>query len=120
MPTEPIDPSRFAFSLRTLFVLVTIIGTVLGWLAIQLQWIRDRREAQRWLIDTHARQLARDSGGKMPPLKGDYVSRAEKAPWMLRMLWEGGVERIEVDPVGSTLMPAIASPNFNYSFPKPR
>ena len=98
MPTAPINRSRFTFSLRTLLVLVTIIGSFLGYLAIQLQWIRDRSEAKRWLIDTRARQLARDSGIIMPPRKGTYLSRSEKAPWILRILGEGGVERLEVEP----------------------
>lgn len=30
------------FSLRTLFVLVTIVGVAAGWMACQLNWIRER------------------------------------------------------------------------------
>ena len=33
------------FSLRTLFVLVTIIALPLGWVDYQLKWIRQRHEA---------------------------------------------------------------------------
>jgi hypothetical protein len=33
---------RFYFSLRTLFVLMTILGLFLGWVGAQLKWIHDR------------------------------------------------------------------------------
>jgi hypothetical protein len=33
---------RFAFSLRALFVVVTVAGICLGWLAYELNWIRQR------------------------------------------------------------------------------
>lgn len=33
----------FAFSLRTLFVVVTVVGIGLGWVVYQLNWIRQRR-----------------------------------------------------------------------------
>jgi hypothetical protein len=32
------------FSLRTLFVLVTLFGCAMGWIAYSLNWIRQRRE----------------------------------------------------------------------------
>ena len=34
----------FRFSLRTLFVVVTVFAVPLGWVAYQLNWIRQRRE----------------------------------------------------------------------------
>ena len=34
----------FTFSLRTLFVVVTLCGLVLGWMVWNLHWIRQRRE----------------------------------------------------------------------------
>ena len=34
----------FRFSLRTLFVLVTIVGVAAGWVAYQLNWIRERHK----------------------------------------------------------------------------
>jgi hypothetical protein len=42
-------PTRrwFRFSLRTLFVLMTIVGFLAGWVAYQLNWIRQREEFQR-------------------------------------------------------------------------
>jgi hypothetical protein len=39
----------FSFSLRTLFVLVTIIGVGAAWVTYQLDWIRDRHKfLQNW------------------------------------------------------------------------
>lgn len=35
----------FRFSLRTMLVLVVPIAIVMGWVGVQLKWIRDRREA---------------------------------------------------------------------------
>ena len=44
------SPMRFRprFSLRTLFVLVTIIALPLGWVAYQLNWIRQRHALNDW------------------------------------------------------------------------
>ena len=36
---------RFQFSLRTFLVLLTFLGVALGWLGVQVKWIRDRHEA---------------------------------------------------------------------------
>ena len=38
---------RFRFSLRTMFVVVTVVGLTAGWLAQQQKWIRDREQAIR-------------------------------------------------------------------------
>lgn len=90
--------AAFRFNLRTLFLVVTILGSVLGWLSVQLKWIHDRDEALRWLIDVRARQVAAEAGAPVPPKKGDYVRHAGiEAPWSLRILRELGVERLEVD-----------------------
>lgn len=53
--TTPATPRRrwFSFSLRTLFVLVTVLGVFLTWLGVQLKWIQDRKEALKWLADGH-------------------------------------------------------------------
>jgi hypothetical protein len=96
--TTAVPPRRrFYFSLRTLFVMVTILGVVLGWLGVQLKWMHDRSEALRWIADFRARQLAAESGSVLPPMKGEWVSHASvKAPWSLEILGETGVERLEV------------------------
>ncbi len=35
---------RLRFSLRTLFVVVTVAACIVGWTAYQLNWIRQRHE----------------------------------------------------------------------------
>jgi hypothetical protein len=46
---NPVDRRCFAFSLRTMFIGLTLIATVLGWLMWQRQIVRDRREMRDWL-----------------------------------------------------------------------
>ena len=41
---SPLRRRLFRFSLKTLFVLVTVLGVFLGWLAVQVKWIRDRHQ----------------------------------------------------------------------------
>jgi hypothetical protein len=89
---------RFHFCLRALFVVMTILGVLLGWLGVQLKWIHDRHEALRWIADYRARQLAAESGSMLPLVRGEYVSNSgSKAPWSLRIFGEKGVERFEVE-----------------------
>ena len=40
--------SHFRFTLRTFFVLLTLAACALGWLGVQVQWIKDRHEAREW------------------------------------------------------------------------
>ena len=70
----------FRFSLRTFFVLVTLLGV---WLGVQFKWIHDRREALRWLID-------------LPPVRANIFLTGQKAPWSIRILGANGVGRIEM------------------------
>ena len=75
--TDAIQPAAnrrrwFRFSMRTLFVLVTIIGVVAGWVAYQLSWIRQRRA----FTYTH-----RTFAGYAP---------RPNAPWPLRLFGEEG------------------------------
>jgi hypothetical protein len=51
-------------SLRGLFVLVTLLGVVLGWIAVQLKWVKDRREAIEWIKLQDEYELIGDSGGE--------------------------------------------------------
>ena len=77
--------------------MVTVLGVFLGWLGVQLKWMRDRREALEWMLPYHARQLAAESGSLLPPMKGEYASHLDtRAPWSLRTFGERGVVRIEV------------------------
>ena len=59
----------FRFSLRTLFVLVTIIGVGAGWVAHQLNWIRQRHE----FLNRHPQV---------------YFEADRKCPWPLKLFGE--------------------------------
>src|SRR6185295_13425527 len=50
---SPTAPRRrwFRFSLRTLFLVVAILGVFHGWLGVQLKWMYDRHEALQWALD---------------------------------------------------------------------
>ena len=59
------------FSLRTLFLLITLIGIPLGWVTSQLNWIRQRHD-----FILHA---------------GDYsnpIHAPDSFPWVLRLFRE--------------------------------
>ena len=91
-------PLLVRFSLRTLFLVVTVLGALLGWIGVQLKWLHNWREALRWVVDPHARQQAMKIRGVVPPRNGHYISNtAAKAPWPLELLGELGVERLEVE-----------------------
>jgi hypothetical protein len=79
--TSHIPPRRrwFRYSLRTLFVLVTVFGI---WLGVQVKWIRDRHEALNWLRESE--------------LTYDYGSAP--APWSIRVLGESGIQMIGSRP----------------------
>ncbi len=72
---------RWSYSLRTLLVVVTVVAAPLGWVAYQLNWIRQR----------HA---ALGSGGEIndDPL-GCAITQGT-APWSLRIFGEPGYEAI--------------------------
>jgi hypothetical protein len=65
----------FRFSLRTLFVVVTVLAIGLSWVAYQLNWIRERHKA-----------LGVD--GSDPMAWVEIPSR--RAPWSLRIFGEFG------------------------------
>jgi hypothetical protein len=71
----------FRFSLRTLFVVVTISGIALGWVAYQLNWIRQRRELVH-RTDIEALMWA----------DGDYPT----APGLMWLFGEQGYDIIEI------------------------
>ena len=77
MKIDTAAPRRrwYSFSLRTLFVLVTVLGVFLGWLAVQVKWIRDRHEVMSRPGDR---------------LHG-YLGQT-KAPWSIRIFGEQGHE----------------------------
>lgn len=74
----PDKPRRwFRFSLRTMFVLMALVGAALGWVGVQLKWIRDRNEARAWM-DAH------DVGGL------DLYGWPREAPWSIQIFGEHG------------------------------
>jgi hypothetical protein len=69
-------PERWPqFSLRTFFVLVTILSLFFGWLGAQVKWIRDRNDARKWIAD-HGVQADIQVEATLP------------LPWSLRILGE--------------------------------
>jgi len=76
MPSPAPDRRRFRFSLRTLFVLVTVLGSSLGWLGMQLRWIRERHDGSRWSTRNIARPV--------------LLLQDADAPWSLRLFGESG------------------------------
>ena len=92
MPT----PRRwFRFSLRTLFVLLTVFGV---WLGVQVKWIRDRHAALAWIATSGYSWVvpygfsAEDFVAKPAPDDPCYT----RAPWSIRMLHESGIARIRI------------------------
>jgi hypothetical protein len=73
----------FRFSLRTLFVVVTLLCV---WLGYQVNWIRQRRA----FLASHDYFASGCDGNRksLPPLQ------CSRAPWSLRLLGENGVEEI--------------------------
>ena len=81
-----IAPRRrwFSYSLRTGFVLLTLLGMALGWVAVNLKWIRDRRAAAQWYY-------SKGCG----PVHWELPDKSE-APFSLRMFGECGWRYIYV------------------------
>jgi hypothetical protein len=75
----------FSFSLRTLFVLVTIFGV---WLGLQVKWMQDRHAALDWV---KAQEVV---WHEIPVSQGAILGR--DAPWQLRLLGESGAEQVSV------------------------
>ena len=84
MNTSPRRWLRLMFTLRTLFVLLTIAALGLGWVGYHIQWIR-----QRHLL------LGRFLG------EGDLEMPMELAPGGLAWFGEGGLEVVSLPPDAS-------------------
>src|SRR5689334_19564886 len=74
--SDPTTPRYrwFRFSLRTLFVLVTLLSIFLGFVGVQIKWIHDRHTAEAWVRRHHA-------------LGASSVVTAP-APWSIRVFGE--------------------------------
>ena len=77
----------FRFSLRMFAVLLTVVGLALGWLAVQVKWIHDRRAARVWIAE-HAPQP-----GQTPSYTWFVI---KPFPWGLRILREQPVHSIVI------------------------
>jgi len=93
-------PSRrwLRFSLRWMFVAMTLFGI---WLGVQVNWLRQRNEARRW-IQQHG--SPGQWSGKNPvdvtleELDGtQHPMAAVEAPWSLRLLGESRLAFIRLD-----------------------
>lgn len=83
MPPTP--KRRWSYSLRTLFVVVTVFAC---WLGYELNWIRQRQQAREWLG-------GQTNSWYAPSLVG--ARSQASAPWGLRLLGEQGVVGIGLD-----------------------
>jgi len=79
-------PERWPqFTLRGMFVLVTILGVFFGWLGVQVKWIHERRAARIWIAE------------HQPPPQTSYKMFSRKLlPWVLRLFGEQPVLSISV------------------------
>jgi hypothetical protein len=79
----PFTPKRrwFRFNLRTLFVVVTVVGCIAGWLLYQVRWIVERRH------------VTRDRVGILHATFDD-----DRLPWPLWLLPEDGWSQINYAP----------------------
>ena len=73
----------FKFSLRTLFVAVTVLGM---WIGYYIHWKQERREARLWL-GVH---------GGMGLYGWHKVEPRPPLPWMLKLLGEESEEEIHI------------------------
>jgi ABC-type multidrug transport system fused ATPase/permease subunit len=73
----------FQWSLRTLFVVVTVAALLSAWVVYQLNWIRQRNSARNW-IAAHRAALSSAIFEKRP------------FPWPLRILGEQPENLIEI------------------------
>jgi len=82
---RPAHWPTWRFSLRTLFLLVTLLGIFLGWLGAQAKWIRDRHEA---FTHHFPNQISSWTSDNPDP----------QAPWRIGVLGEPGVSLLWLDP----------------------
>jgi len=86
-------------SLKGVFVLATVLGVALGWLGVQVKWIRDRHEAIKWIhehsdeasyikwgwIDEAHNTLTTVGGIGMNPNEGPAAGLPTTPPWAVRV-----------------------------------
>ena len=82
----------FRFSLRTLFVLVTLVACWLGW---QMKFIRDRKEMRAWIVANGGNIGNSDDLFFDDPFGESEVS-ARQVSWLRHLLGDKGVDYIEL------------------------
>jgi hypothetical protein len=85
----------FSFSLRTLFVVVTVAAASCCWVSAQLNWIKERSEARKWITEHGLWGYNRWAVPQSAPLRPKLI---ERAPWSIRFFGEWAVEEIYLDP----------------------
>jgi hypothetical protein len=98
----------FRFSLRTLFVVVTVFGC---WLGYELNWIRQRHEAIYWL------EASSDSW-YAPSQTGAKVQA--DPPWSLRLFGERAIVGIGMDRQQFTGLVPYSPTELKRLFPEAR
>jgi hypothetical protein len=88
------------FSLRTLFLLVTIVCV---WLGLQVQWLRDRGDALRWIEGNGGNVVKEDAPFRWALPDGAALEGAgltiidhAKAPWSIRLMGAETIYWIDV------------------------
>ena len=79
----------FSYSLRTLFVVLTVFCI---WLGVQVKWIKDRHEAMKWVEAINRRP---DPVTKRASDEVFYFD-PRSAPWQIRILGELGVPEVPI------------------------
>jgi hypothetical protein len=100
----PLCRRWFRYSLRMLFVVVTVLGV---WLGVQVKWIRDRHEALEWLSQQ----------GYL--LHNSYTAaHTPDSPRILRLFGESGVKEIDLYAPKSIEQPAYHTDALIKLFPE--
>jgi hypothetical protein len=82
--SKPRQRRWLRFSLRTLFVLVTVFCV---WMGVQVKWVRDRHEAIEWVLLP---------GYSKEQFSQGIVAKPKRAPFPLWIVGEPGFEEISV------------------------
>jgi hypothetical protein len=98
--SEALKRRWFAFSLRTMFIMVTMLCIAVAWLTYQLHWIRERHAAMSSL---RGRQiLTFDNGSSYRNGKESFTTfwvrvKRKPAPWSLHIFGEWGAGYLILD-----------------------
>jgi hypothetical protein len=113
----------FPFSLRTMFVLVTVFCVFLGWLIVQLQWIKNRSDAREWVLNNRGlvvnagrnfimtrndRSVIQSEDGGRTSLKDGRLLNLPLAPLSLRMFGENSTYFIVLGNDGNMPPPPMS------------